>query len=237
MSKAIYSLNMFMFRDQFHLSSREMNGLRQVCIFVILFYIEAWYTATSAILAPNRDLELLKKLILNKNINPAVSQEACRKMKEHLWCLNNELAKISLFDDNVSVDIKKKIVYAINTREGSTLMEQRFHVEDVNLKSLLDNDLSDFVSTKSLELFTKFDLPSDFLEEDISPWPNDKSFQICLNFLKTLKVTNDVAERGIALIEEYNCCLTKDEDQLQYLLQAVRDHRQRFPDCNKKSLQ
>lgn len=120
--------------------------------------------------------------------------------------------------------------------EGSTLMDQRYHVDDVNLKSLLYNDLSDFVSKNSLELFKKFDLPSDFLEEDISTWPNNDSFKICVQFFETLKVTNDVAERGIALIEEYNCCLTKHEEQLQYLLQIVRDHRRRFPNCNKKSL-
>lgn len=56
MSKAIFCLKMFMFRDQFYLSSREIKSLRQVCIFVILFHIEAWYT-TSAILALNKDLE------------------------------------------------------------------------------------------------------------------------------------------------------------------------------------
>ncbi|GBP07506.1 RNA-directed DNA polymerase from mobile element jockey [Eumeta japonica] len=193
-----------------------MNNLRQVCIFILLFYIEAWFTATSAILAPNKDLELMKKLISDKHIIPAVSKETCRKMKEHLWYLNNELATISLFDDNVSVDIKRKIIDAINTHEGSTLMDQRFHVEDKDLPLLLKKDLSNFVSNKSLELFTKFD----FLEEDILSWPDNESYKICLGFFKTLKVTNDVAERGIALIEEYNCCITKDEDQLQYLLQG-----------------
>ncbi|XP_044592956.1 uncharacterized protein LOC123270876 [Cotesia glomerata] len=73
MSQAIYSLKMFIFRDQFHLSPREIKSLRQVCIFVILFYIEAWYTATSAILAPHKDLELMKNLILNKKIDSVVS--------------------------------------------------------------------------------------------------------------------------------------------------------------------
>ncbi|GBP92622.1 hypothetical protein EVAR_100444_1 [Eumeta japonica] len=99
-------------------------------------------------------------------------------------------------------------------------MDQRFYVEDKDLPLLLKKDLSNFVSNKSLELFTKFDLPSDFLEEDILSWPDNESYKICLEFFKTLKVTNDVAERGISLIEEYNCCLTKDEDQLQYLLQV-----------------
>ena len=45
-----------------------------------------------------------------------------------------------------------------------------------------------------------------------------------------LKVANDNAERGVALIETYNCLLTKDEEQKQYLLQVVQNHRDRFPD-------
>ncbi|KAG0725682.1 hypothetical protein GWK47_038130 [Chionoecetes opilio] len=43
-------------------------------------------------------------------------------------------------------------------------------------------------------------------------------------------VVNDHAERGVALIQEFNGSLTKDEEQLQFLLQVVADHRKAFPD-------
>lgn len=234
MAKAIYSLKIFMFRDQFYLSPSETNSLRQVCIFVILFYIKAWYTSTSAILAPNNDFELLKKLILYDSIDSAVSQKACSKISDHLWYLNEELAAISLFDTNVSVDIKIKMIEAINSRPASKTTNQRYEVLKNELESFLQKDLSDFVSQKSLDLFNKFDLPSDFLDKDISTWSDDDGYIECAEFFKTLKVTNDVAERGVALIEEYNNYLTKDEEQLQYLLQVVREHRQRYPDCLKK---
>lgn len=108
MSKAIYSLKIFIFREEFQLTIREKKNLRQVCTFVILFYIKVWYTSTSAIVAPNNDLEFIKKLISNKNIDPTVSRRACEKMIDHLWYLNEELAAISLFDRNVSMDVKKK---------------------------------------------------------------------------------------------------------------------------------
>jgi len=45
-----------------------------------------------------------------------------------------------------------------------------------------------------------------------------------------------LAERGVALIEQYNSILTKDEDQKQIILQVVEDHRRRFPDSSKKTL-
>ena len=46
----------------------------------------------------------------------------------------------------------------------------------------------------------------------------------------------DTAERGVKLISEFLNTTTKDESQLQYLLQAVEAHRDKFPNFNKKTL-
>ncbi|GBP18811.1 hypothetical protein EVAR_93239_1 [Eumeta japonica] len=70
-------------------------------------------------------------------------------------------------------------------------------------------------------MFELFDLSYDFLDEDVSLWPENQNFLENLEYFKKLQVVNDVAERGVALIEQYNRCLTKDEEQLQYLLQAA----------------
>ena len=42
------------------------------------------------------------------------------------------------------------------------------------------------------------------------------------------RVVNDQAERGVALIEEFSGHLTKDEEQLQFLLQVVQEHRRAY---------
>ena len=55
-------------------------------------------------------------------------------------------------------------------------------------------------------------------------------------FLSKLKVVNDLSESGVALIEGYNSILTKDDEQKQFLLQVVEDHRERFPDPVKSTL-
>lgn len=110
MAKAIYSLKIFIFRDEFKLTNREIRDLRQVCIFVILIYLKLWFTSSSAIQAPKNDLELMKKLILYKNINLSIAKKACKKMADHLWYLNEELAALSLFDDEVPMELKKKCV-------------------------------------------------------------------------------------------------------------------------------
>jgi len=54
--------------------------------------------------------------------------------------------------------------------------------------------------------------------------------------INKLQVVNDVAERGVALLKEYNEIITKDEDQKQFLLLAVQHHRKLYPNVNKGTL-
>lgn len=72
-----------------------------------------------------------------------------------------------------------------------------------------------------------------FLTQDPSNCLEDNSYLQALKVVRGLAVCNDRAERGVALIQDYNKKLTTGEEQLQFLLQVVVDHRRRFPDCNK----
>ena len=54
--------------------------------------------------------------------------------------------------------------------------------------------------------------------------------------MKSLKVVNDVAERGVKLITDFNNLLTKDEEQKQYVLQVVHKCRKLYPDVSKHTL-
>ncbi|XP_044591358.1 uncharacterized protein LOC123269562 [Cotesia glomerata] len=233
MAKAIYSLKIFIFRDEFGLTAKELNNLRQICIFTIMVYLKAWFSSTSAIAAPNHDLEFLKQLIEYKEIDASIFSATCEKMTSHLWYLNHELAVLSLFDDAVPLDMKKRIVDAVKTRDSIDSKVKRFEIDRKNINSIIQKDLSDFVSQKSLNLFKIFDLPYDFLDVDIELWASDESYKENQEYFKQLKVVNDVAERGVALVSEYNQCLTKNEHQFQYLLQVVKEHRAKFPNCNK----
>ncbi|KAJ8896580.1 hypothetical protein PR048_001924 [Dryococelus australis] len=51
-----------------------------------------------------------------------------------------------------------------------------------------------------------------------------------------LMIVNDNAERGVALMQEYNALITKNEDQKQYLLQVLEQHRHRYPNRKKTTL-
>ena len=43
--------------------------------------------------------------------------------------------------------------------------------------------------------------------------------------VQSLKVVRDLAECAVALMQEFNSYLTSSEDQKQYLLQVVENHR------------
>ena len=84
--------------------------------------------------------------------------------------------------------------------------------------------------------FDVLHLNSDFLHKDPDQWETEDSFVQSRTIVSKLKVVNDCAERGVALATEYNSLITYDEEQKQYLLQAVTDHRKRFLDCKKSTL-
>ena len=81
-------------------------------------------------------------------------------------------------------------------------------------------------------------IPTEFLKSDPEEWENmpDYNYQLGLSAVRSMKVANDFAERGVALIQSYNSILTKDENQKQFLLQVVESHRKRFPDARKSTI-
>lgn len=233
LAKALYSLKMYMFQTQFHMKSADLNGLRHICLFVVQFYITAWFNAPLAIKAPYNDLIFLQKLISYKRVNKKISNDASLKFSRHLWYLSEELAALALFDDNVSNEDKRKMVHAIITKESNSENPRRFIAE--NLNDLLTANISDFVNKNSVVLFDQFELSHSFLNKDPEVWKSDEDYINCKKILIEVSVVNDNAERGVALIQEYNNSLTKNEEQKQYLLRVVEDHRRKISSCTKSA--
>ncbi|XP_015124642.1 uncharacterized protein LOC107046530 isoform X2 [Diachasma alloeum] len=104
MAKAIYSLKIFLFREQFCLKPAEKSGLRYMCIFIIRLYQKAWFTAPNPVTAPNNDLILLKNLQANAPATSGLPPEVCKavfdKFSNHLWYLSEELIALAFFDEN-----------------------------------------------------------------------------------------------------------------------------------------
>ena len=81
-----------------------------------------------------------------------------------------------------------------------------------------------------MKLFTALELSIDFLHEHPSAWDALDSFREARVRVMSLKVVNDAAERGVALIQSFNAVLTNQKEQKQFLLLAVEKHRKNFPE-------
>lgn len=75
-----------------------------------------------------------------------------------------------------------------------------------------------------------------FLHKDIEVWLQDSDYGAALKIVKGLNVVNDTVERGVALIQEFNDHLTRNEKQKQFLLHVVSQHQKLCPDSKKSTV-
>jgi hypothetical protein len=229
MSKVIYSLKMWMFRKQLdHLTTQDKDCLQELSVFAVRFYIKAWITAPIPATAPLNDLLLLQKL---QEYPSKVSRAALAKFKAHLWYLSEELVILGLFDPAVSLHVKREMLKAMSDRQVEKKNEKR-----PQLKPRLYTSLDSLVTENSRKLLDALPLKLDFLQDDPETWDRNPMYREAKAIINNLTVVNDNAERGVALIQEFNSHHTRDEDQLQFLLQVVTDHRKRFPAPSKSIL-
>ena len=219
-----------MLRGQFNLTCYEEKGIREFCVFSVTVYIKAWFTAPIAACAPNNDIQLLKDL-LAYSTHSNVSKATFAKLSLHLWYLSEELVGLAFFDPNVSAATKCAMVKSMQ-REGENEPLKRIKLAT---RLVPDCRLEDFVTQNTWGLFDKLGIETAFLEHDPESWSSNDDFQKGMEIVKNIKVTNDHAERAVALVQEFNKHITHDEDQLQFLLQVVSEHRRQFPDSKKSN--
>ena len=80
--------------------------------------------------------------------------------------------------------------------------------------------LPSLVTEKTRETFQKLGVDQGFLETDPSAWEEDPRYFEGRRRALDLKVVNDCAERGIALVQRY-LRTSKSKEQEQYLLELV----------------
>lgn len=85
-------------------------------------------------------------------------------------------------------------------------------------------------------MLKKLSIDLDFLNMDPASWDENISYLNAKETMKNLKVVNDTAERGVKLMQDFNGLLTADEEQREFILRCVQDHRRQYPDCRKETL-
>ena len=86
----------------------------------------------------------------------------------------------------------------------------------------------DLVGPKSWFMFLKLKLDHGWLKKDPESWSNNPNFEVAQTFVRTVKTTNDTAERGVKLMTDYAQILTEDEDMKKWILQVVDSHRKKI---------
>lgn len=239
MAKAIYCLKIWLFRDQFSLSAMEKKGIYSMCLFTIRIYCMFWYTAPSASAAASNDLRLMKTLIKYSDRcegdRENIYNKAARKFSNHLWYLSEQNVAMALFDENVSTNDKKEMIASMRNKNGS--IDREVRLKKKSIEEFRSLELKDCFTQSTTTFFEITGISSKFLLEDPEKWEHLQEYRQSKSQIEKLQVINDCAERGVALIQSYCGRITKNEDQLQYLLQVIADHRLHFKNPNRSTIQ
>jgi hypothetical protein len=232
MAKLIYAMKILLFANQFKLTARETLGLKRFTFFVLEVYVSAWFTASVPSSAPANDLRLLQDLSEYHDVK--ISRTCLTVFGRHLWYLSEGLVGLALFDPQVNATMKTNIVRAIFEKEATEDSPKRAALPATS--SIPTKQLSDFASRGSNFLFESLKIKTYFLSKEPDTWSDDEDFKTGVAVVGGLRVINDTAERGIALIQAFNSKITKSEDQRQHLLQVVEEHRRSQPGTSKQDL-
>lgn len=186
-------------------SEATWNHLEEVAIFITKVYVKYWFEVPSAVFAPKNDLDFLQAL--EAFPIKAIGKAASSAFNRHLWYVLEVLVAFAFFDDRVTVAEKKKMVTNLQ-RVTPNDPPKRLPPLSASLK-----DLSDFVTSATMTFFKCLQLSADFLGKDPGEWAGDEEYRHSRCLVGSLKVVNDLAERGVALMSEFNASLTRNEEQ------------------------
>jgi len=194
MEKAIYTLKIFLFRNEFKLSVEEESALCDISIFIIKVYVEVWFNATSSIKAPFQDFNLLSMLKQYERIDKDISRAALDKVCRHLWYLSSELVGLAFFDSNISNETKKKMFQNLNI-EKDDMDIRKISIDSAKISEIVEKGIEQFVCKNTKNIFNRFKLSEEFLKISPSEWNENISYIQAKKTLSNLKVFNDTAER------------------------------------------
>lgn len=198
MSRAIYALKLYLFRNQIDLNPEFIDALERFCMFVSLIYIKFWNQSTNVTDAPVNDIEFLKEIEQYSQIDLEISNVALTTFQRHLWYLGDELVVLALFSDKVSIkekiDMRSMLVQRVGQRTHNSIK-----VTD-QIGDIQNLTLDQFMSVRSFFLLDLLQVDTEFLMKDPTDWNKSKSYCRAKRKIHDLiTVVNDSAERALQL--------------------------------------
>lgn len=229
--QVIYYTKLLMFSTQLELTLSLVTKLRRVVQFIALLYVPAWLAAPVTADAPVNDLTLYQRLLRYKAVDKEIAGAALKALRRHLWYLRPQTVMFALCSDKVGARVKEEMALKLKT----LAVPESFPIVNVSVDE--ETCLPDLVDEQSWHVFaTLQQCHAAWLSMPASAWDDDPQFCLWKDTVTNMQVTNDVAERGVKLVQDFANSVTKSEPQLQNLLQLVEKHRRDVPDFKKSSL-
>lgn len=188
-----------------------------------MVYLPLFFTANIPVIAPRKDIEALNELenlkLLNKDLFSAVED----KLTKHLWFLSAENVCLALFDSAVSSETKNKMRHKILYK---TTQSPRSHMPELNNYNNLK--LEHLCNTNSLNFFKILNINHVFLSFNASSWHENEYFLKARECVTNIFSTNDLAERGVKIADEYNKILTKSPKEFNRICINAYEQRKKY---------
>ena len=233
MAFCLYALKMLLLIHQLDLDEWTKEGLVRLGIFFVLIYIPYFLKASVGADAAFNDLSLYKELVTFIDVDGPIATAALEVLSRHGWYTAEETVPFCLFSSRLSLDQKSRIaarILSFDPPESITLGKPVF--QELQEKT----ELHDLVGPKSYHMFSILGTDYEWLRQKPEEWENSPDYKEMEGFVRTVKVTNDVAERGVKIISDYAKILTQDNSLRRKLLQGVEMSRKIHPDFKKMTL-
>ena len=233
MAYCLHCLKMLIFIRQLDMDEATQEGLVRLGIFFVCVYIPYFLKASVGADAAYNDLSLYKQLVDYIDVNGPIATAALEVLSRHGWYTTEETVPFCLISNRLSLDQKSRIaarILSFAPPESITLGKPVFQELQEKTK------LHDLVGPKSYHLFSILGTDYEWLRQKPEEWENSPDYKEMEGFVRTVKVTNDVAERGVKIISDYAKILTQDNSLRRQLLQGVEMSRKIHPDFKKMTL-
>ena len=164
-----------------------------------------------------------------------MADQALATISRHLWYLTPASVILALFSDEVDNDEKEEMrLKLLDVKEFYD--PANFEVKKPIFPEIYPNtQLVDLITVESMQFFTITKLSYSWLELKVEYWGLDPDFNIARTWAKTVKVTNDLAERCVKLSTDYSKVLTRKIETRDNIIQEVESNRREYPNFKKST--
>ena len=146
--------------------------------------------------------------------------------------LLKDLILLGWFDPDADLATKQAMQKALQDLEEEEPLLQA----SVDMTNIKDKTFRDFVTKNRWKLFRILGVPDTFVKMDPESWNKSGHFKIAHDGIFFLVTTNDYAEKSGAFKQQMTLASCfKDEKQLQYALQIVKQSRVSIPNIKKST--